>query len=82
MKSLTQITVNGLTFHFSYTTLVAVQNSTRLVVHKNIWSHTKGKHLNRIDGGAVLARVDASLFNEAVAEMCTDHEINEVPTLR
>ncbi len=43
------VTLDTARFWFSYGTLVAFQGiDGELVVHKNIWSKTTGKHLNAI----------------------------------
>lgn len=57
----------GNEFFFSYKTLVAVRFATDrlLLVRRNVWGPTTGKHLNWIDGGDASAkadRVDADAF--------------------
>jgi len=81
MNNTSKITVNGLTFHFSYTTLVAIEDSSIRVVHKNIWSRTTAKHLNNIDGGWIMNRVNADEFNRVVLQMCAAHGVDSIPTL-
>ena len=63
------VTVGGRCFFFSYRTLVAVQDHGRLIVRRNEWGPTTGKHLNAIDGGspeAKRARLAGSEFFRAV----------------
>jgi len=54
------------TVWFSYETPVALQVGRGImVVRKNVWGPTTGRHLNAIDGGGPLAkaeRVDAETF--------------------
>lgn len=65
---------HGITLYFSYNTLVAFRGYVgayrELIVHKNIWGNTTGKHLNTIDGGDKSSRVDGDtfqkLFNKAL----------------
>jgi hypothetical protein len=57
--------VNGqpATFYHSYSELVAFQiGKNPLVVMKNYWGATTGKHLNAIDGGRKKDRVSADEF--------------------
>ncbi len=57
------VVLGQLTLWFSYSTLVAFQtHNDRLVVRKNEWGPTTGKHLNAIDGGNMKARVDSDEF--------------------
>ena len=59
---------HGITIYFSYDTVVAfrgwVNNKRVLVVHKNDYSRTTGKHLNCIDGGDKKGRVDDTTFEK------------------
>lgn len=52
----------GNRFYFSYKTLVAFDTPDGLIVHKNDWRTTTGRHLNAIDGGDKKSRVDAKTF--------------------
>ena len=50
---------------FSYDTIVAFSSTNLgLVVHKNMWGTTTGKHLNWIDGGEKKDRVDGEIFQD------------------
>lgn len=61
--------VNGVTYFFSYKTLVAFQAGFRPpVVRKNEWGPTTGKHLNWIDGGDKRSRVDETTLLRLLAE--------------
>lgn len=59
---------SGITLYYSYDTIVAfrgvIDGNYRLVVHKNEWGVTTGKHLNMIDGGNKDARVDDATFEK------------------
>lgn len=57
------------TFWFSYHTLVAFKSvAGSRVVHVNDWGTTTGKHLNAIDGGDKVSRVDAETFKRLYVE--------------
>lgn len=58
------IKINGMSFYFSYETMVAVNTGKELKVMQNYWGPTTGKHLNAIDGGSKEAR-DARLEKDA-----------------
>ena len=56
-------------FYYSYKTLVAFRTcKTGLVVIKNYWSTTTGKHLNWIDGGDKKGRVNQEEFDKLYTE--------------
>jgi len=57
-QNLTRVTLPGLSVWFSYETPVAVrvEDSDALVVARNQWTTTTGKHLTMIDGGGAAAR--------------------------
>ena len=58
--------VGGNSFWFSYKTLVAFQKGYGdIVVHRNDWSTTTGKHLNAIDAGNKKKRLSAADFEAA-----------------
>jgi len=60
---------NGLSFYFSYSTLVAFNSGhSGFIVRKNDWSTTTGKHLNWIDGGSKDKRIDEASFNLKLAD--------------
>jgi hypothetical protein len=59
----------GNDYYYSYQTLVAFRNSKHgLVVHKNDWGTTTGKHLNWIDRGNKNNRVDDETFHKLLNE--------------
>lgn len=63
------IKINGMSFYFSYETLVAVNTGKELKVIQNYWGPTTGKHLNAIDGGdkeAKDARLEKDAFDDFV----------------
>lgn len=67
-----RVIIGPLTVWFSYQTPVAFQrDGGPLVVRRNTWGTTTGKHLNWIDSGDKAGRVDqetfARLFAEAMA---------------
>jgi hypothetical protein len=62
--------VGGNSFWFSYKTLVAFQCGVGdVVVIKNYWKTTTGKHLNAIDGGDKKRRLNAADFEAAFVKM-------------
>ena len=73
------IKLNGMSFYFSYETLVAVNTSRELKVMKNYWGPTTGKHLNAIDGGSQEAkdnRMDKDAFTDFVNHINVSVAIN------
>lgn len=73
------VTVGSLTIYFSYRTPVAFSHpSTGLVVRKNGFSVTTGKHLNWIDGGNKKDRVDGSEFEDALSSLVDEQGINPI----
>jgi hypothetical protein len=53
----TRVQVGKTTVWFSYETIVAYQDGDNaIVVRRNDWSTTTGKHLNYIDGGSDAAK--------------------------
>ena len=70
------VTVDGVSFYFSYETIVAVKDheSGDLKVIQNYWGPTTGKHLNEIDGGSKEAkaeRLDNDAFDKLVEQIKT-----------
>lgn len=62
--------VAGDSFWFSYKTLVAFQKGHGdIVVHRNDWGTTTGKHLNCIDDGNKKARLSAKDFEAKFLEV-------------
>ena len=66
------IKLNGMTFYFSYETLVAVHTGKELKVVQNQWGPTTGKHLNKIDGGDKTHRLEKHKFDEFVQTISMD----------
>lgn len=65
----------GRDFYFSYQTLVAFRIRGRLVVRRNIWGPTTGKHLNWIDEGSLVTqakRVSESEFEALFKTLAKD----------
>ena len=59
----------GNEFYYSYKTLIAFETrNTGLVIQKNVWGPTTGKHLNWIDGGREEDRVDSESFSKKYKE--------------
>jgi hypothetical protein len=52
----------NLEVYYSYETPVAYCHNGQLVVRKNDWKQTTGKHLNAIDGGDKSSRIDGKQF--------------------
>ena len=68
-----RVTFGPLSVWFSYTTPIAFQYHNNLVVRKNDWGSTTGKHLNWIDGGnhdpvSKLARMSGPAFEQALSD--------------
>ncbi len=59
---------NGNKFYFSYKTLVAFRCYSELVIQKNQWGPTTGKHLNWINPNKKI-RVDEETFNRKYKEL-------------
>ena len=59
-----QVEFPGLTVYFSYQTPVAFSCDGKLVVRKNDWGPTTGKHLGWLDGGNKKNRLPAKEFQE------------------
>lgn len=66
------IKLNGMTFYFSYETLVAVHTGKELKIVQNQWGPTTGKHLNCIDGGDKANRMEKQQFDEFVETINMD----------
>ena len=61
--------VNNNAYYYSYDTLIAFFSiKTGLVILKNYWSRTTGKHLNWIDKDKSI-RVDKETFNKKLEEL-------------
>ena len=43
------VSVGNLTLWFSYQTCIAIHTGYKLIISKNVWSKTTGKHLNQVD---------------------------------
>ena len=64
-KNAPYVEINGVTFYFSYETVVAVRYGLGLKVIKNQWSTTTGKHLNWICSDHSI-RLDPADFDKEV----------------
>lgn len=65
---LTTVTAGSLTMYFSYETCIGFKKwADELVLSKNIWSSTTGKHLNHIDPDKEY-RVDHGEFKKQLAK--------------
>lgn len=56
------VDIGRLTVWFSYKTPVAFRFGGPVVVRRNEWGPTTGKHLNAIDGGDKAGRLDGETF--------------------
>lgn len=67
------VRLNDVSVWFSYETPIAVQwvsgSKIVLLVRKNEWSVTTGKHLNQIDGGNKGERIDGKIFEKKLAKV-------------
>ena len=69
------VSVNGVTVWFSYTTPIAFQVcGNPLVIRKNEWSNTTGKHLNAIDDDKS-KRVDGETFRKLWNEQTEPYKL-------
>ena len=57
----------GISWFFSYKTLIAVRINGKLLIRKNDWKTTTGKHLNEINTDKSL-RVDEETFYKLLDE--------------
>jgi hypothetical protein len=72
-SNFTVVEIGYRTYWFSYQTCVACQDwkhprGPQLVVRRNEWGPTTGKHLDYIDGGAKSTRVDGLTFAAYLSE--------------
>ena len=64
----TRVTIGTLTLWFSYETCIAFNTGAELVVTRNRWSTTTGKHLNWLDAGDPFKRrLDQADFEAALS---------------
>ena len=70
------VNIGGLSLHFSYETLIALDTPDQRFVRENDWGPTTGKHLNNVDGGtkeAKAKRLPSAAFKDAVDAVLEDH---------
>lgn len=71
------VIIGNMTLYFSYDTVIAFEtNKTGLVIRKNDWSTTTGKHLNAIDPDKK-KRIDGSAFEEQLNKMLASYNLVE-----
>lgn len=75
------LVVNGVTFYFSYSTLVGVRSPFEVSVLQNPARCTTGKHLNWIDGGNHKNRLNQKEFDKAAIKAMKLAKIKELPTI-
>ena len=75
------LTVNGVTFYFSYSTLVGVDYGDGFYVAENRWGTTTGKHLNWIDAKDHTSRLGRAEFEKKVEIAMMEAGIAELPTI-
>jgi len=75
------IKIWGVTFYYSYDTLVAVNYGKGVKVCKNMWSNTTGKHLNWIDDDHSI-RLSVEGFATEIKKACAWAGIEQIPTMR
>ena len=84
-KNAPYLEINGVTFFFSYSTLVGVryisEGRQKTAVIKNYWGNTTGKHLNWIDNGNHGERLENTAFEEEAKKAMQAAGITELPTL-
>jgi hypothetical protein len=62
------IIINNTILYFSYSTLVAVSQKDKLIITKNRWGATTGKHLNNINPDKSI-RIDYSDFKQEIDKL-------------
>ncbi len=68
MRNLTRIRAGKITYYVSYKTVVAFETrDDGLIVSRNVWSNTTGKHLNHIDSGNKKDRLPREEFKRRLA---------------
>ncbi len=82
-KNALLLEVNGVSFYYSYKTIVAVhvKGASFPYVIKNYWGPTTGKHLNWIDNGNKDSRFCEEDFKKLVVVAMEDAGIKELPTI-
>lgn len=69
-----EVKFDTFTLYYSYDTIIAFKDyEDGLVVRKNDWSTTTGKHLNWLDGGDKKSRLDSTQFNEKLQAFLERH---------
>jgi hypothetical protein len=59
----TQVTIGNTAVWFSYSTPIAFKiGSNPLVIRQNEWKQTTGRHINNVDNGRKLPRVNGEEF--------------------
>ena len=69
-KNFSRLRLKGLTLYFSYSTVIAFRSKQGLVISKNCWSKTTGKHLNDISRNKKI-RLDYSEFEKKLKNILT-----------
>ena len=78
IKSLCFTDVEGNKFYFSYKTLVAFRKrGNKMVITKNYWNTTTGKHLNWINRDKK-DRVDQDTFNKLYSDQFGDTNVPQL----
>lgn len=75
------IEINGITFYFSYSTLVGVLFDSTMYVLQNPARTTTGKHLNWLDNGNHQNRLDEKEFDAMTTLAMKLAKIKELPTI-
>lgn len=66
------VTVSGMTFFYSYNTLIAFEDKEGLIISENVWSNTTGRHLNAIEPDNK-KRLKHMIFIEEVEKRLSNH---------
>ena len=75
-KNAMRVDIGDLTLYFSYATVVAFHASGHaIVVSRNDWGPTTGKHLNWIDGGRSAERLSREEFEGKLQEVLREHKL-------
>ncbi len=68
--------INGYMVYYSYNTAVGIRLASKLVITKNMWGTTTGRHLTWIDGGSKEAKESRINYSDFL-KILEDKNINK-----
>ena len=71
-----RVSFGNLDLYYSYETVIAFRASGGLVIRKNDWSTTTGKHLNAINDDKS-RRIDGSEFEKQLKEVLVKYNLSQ-----